>query len=501
MTDDAAAFKLTDPRREALRSGLWYAAALAACLVVLVLNGKPLFYFDTGSYIDQGEAALRQAGLLERRVPGAPGAGHAPGADDTVNGSRSAVFSVVMAALAQGGNLAALTLLNALAVIIAVWLPARIAARLYCPPRPVAALVGLSLIAAATGSLPFYVAYLMPDTFAPVLLLVIATLTVFARDMKPWEVILALLLGVFAVVSHLSHLAIALLLVPVSLVVSPLLARRRWWLPPLLVALIAAGGIAERSLFKVAAATVGDSEVVYNPFLTARLIEDGPGLRFLERNCPDASIATCALYDALSLSDDPWRLTATHIIFEDSRRLGSFKLMTPEDQRAVAQEQVPFFLMVLKALPARTVYAFAHNTMTQVALFRVDMTVPTERMIAKLSGHKGLGPDGFSGGRLTQDTGWLAVVTPIQGMIYSLSFAALLVLVLWPGFATPYLKALAIMLVLGILANAFVCGGISQPATRYGGRVIWLLPMAATLLLMFTETVSVRRLAPLVIEP
>jgi hypothetical protein len=39
-----------------------------------------------------------------------------------------------------------------------------------------------------------------------------------------------------------------------------------------------------------------------------------------------------------------------------------------------------------------------------------------------------------------------------------------------------------VVLGLGILVNALVCGGISQPATRYGARVIWLLPMLATLL-------------------
>ena len=40
---------------------------------------------------------------------------------------------------------------------------------------------------------------------------------------------------------------------------------------------------------------------------------------------------------------------------------------------------------------------------------------------------------------------------------------------------------LAIMVLLGILANALVCGGISQPSTRYGARVIWLLPLMVTI--------------------
>ena len=43
------------------------------------------------------------------------------------------------------------------------------------------------------------------------------------------------------------------------------------------------------------------------------------------------------------------------------------------------------------------------------------------------------------------------------------------------------------MVLLGVLANALVCGGISQPATRYGARVIWLLPLTATIMMIFAR--------------
>ncbi len=58
-------------------------------------------------------------------------------------------------------------------------------------------------------------------------------------------------------------------------------------------------------------------------------------------------------------------------------------------------------------------------------------------------------------------------------------------LVLLPRRVPGEVKALAVMVILGILANALVCGGISQPATRYGARVIWLLPMMAAILMIF----------------
>ncbi len=55
--------------------------------------------------------------------------------------------------------------------------PPALLSRVYAPDLPVAALVGLPVLVAAFGSLPFVVSYLMPDIFAPILLLMIATLS------------------------------------------------------------------------------------------------------------------------------------------------------------------------------------------------------------------------------------------------------------------------------------------------------------------------------------
>jgi hypothetical protein len=35
----------------------------------------------------------------------------------------------------------------------------------------------------------------------------------------------------------------------------------------------------------------------------------------------------------------------------------------------------------------------------------------------------------------------------------------------------------------GLLANAFVCGVLSNPHDRYGARLVWIAPLVVTLLL------------------
>lgn len=484
------------------RAILWVAAAVLACLSVYLINGRPLFYFDTVGYISQGHTGLRQLGIpgespLAIRMEKIKAEKAAQGtvepapdtteieAENTVDGSRSTVYALTAALLAHAHALEGLMALNIAAVLIAIWLPMRVASRRWGLPVPLSEAVALPVIIACAGSLPFFVAYLMPDTFAPVLLLVIATLTVFGRSMRPWEVILAILVGIFAVVSHLSHLAIALVMVPAAALVSVAMSRQRWWLPVAYVCLIVGAGFTEQSLLRTAAKAVADSDVVIKPYITARLIEDGPGLKYLDRYCPDDHIPTCKLHAALQWSDDPWRITATHIVFETSPRLGSFRLMTPEDQKAVADDQVGFFFDVLMDQPVGVTMALMRNVLLQSGWVSVEMTLPSDTIVAQNADVTGLAFGSFDHGRITRDTAWLGPVTLWHQAFYIASLVVVLALVLLPRRVPGEVKALAVMVILGILANALVCGGISQPATRYGARVIWLLPMTATILMIF----------------
>ncbi|MFZ1726764.1 MAG: hypothetical protein WBO29_16500 [Albidovulum sp.] len=491
---------LTSANSSVSKSLVWVALAVLACLSVLMVNGRPLFYFDTIGYISQGHNALRQLGWkaespLEGRnaiVAEESVGSSSPGltkieADNTVDGSRSTVYALLSGALARLGVLEGLIALNVLAVFLALWMPMRVAARLWANGPPVAQMIAIPIVVACFGSLPFYIAFLMPDTFAPVLLLVLATLTVFARHMRMWEIAFLIGLGALAITSHLSHLAITVLMVPAAALVSVVMSRRRWWLPPAIILVILGIGFAEQSVLRSAAKAVSNSIVVVKPYITARLIQDGPGFQYLRTHCPDDSIPTCKLYRTLMLSSDPYRLTASHIVFETSERLGSFRLMTPEEQKQVADHQIGFFFKVLVNDPVGTTLAFLKNTFIQAGWVSVDMTLQSDKMVELHKGVGGLLTGSFGHGRLTSNVDWLNVVTPVQQAVYLISLAAILSLLVFGRNVPREIKALSVMLILGILANALVCGGISQPATRYGARVIWLLPLAATIMVMFAR--------------
>lgn len=467
---------------QALSNTIWIVLAFLACTSVLLINGRPLFYFDTVGYVEQGNVALTQLGVIAppENAVDATGKQHSQqGEVRTVDGSRSPSYSLLAGIFSQIGALEGLLAISAGALFLAVWLTARVAVRLHAPGLSQAAVASLPLIVASFGSLPFYVAYIMPDLLAPVMILCIATITAFGRGMRAWELALAYALAAFAIVSHLSHFAIAGLMLLAVVLISPLIARKGWWLAPMIVLAVLLTAYVQQKAFRVVAQSEMHSAVVIKPYITARLIQDGPGLRYLQSHCPNAEMPTCALFEALSWSDDPYRLTASHIIFENSKRLGSFQLMTEADQKRVADAQVGFFLDVLKSMPVATTVAFLRNTLLQSSMVNVDMTLPTDKIVARNIHVKGVLSGPLQHGGLSLDTSWLDGLMQFQRIFYVATLAMVASFLVTPKSVPGAVKVFSVMILLGILANAFVCGGISQPATRYGARVIWLVPFAA----------------------
>ncbi len=491
----------TRPAEGGLQAVLWYGLAVLACFLIALINKGPLYYFDTAGYLEQGKSTFASLGLFETAIAegGNPSAGSdqsdgANVADGVVIGSRSTLYSALLALMNFTVGISAVLVIHVAALILSVWLAARVAARQFDHGRSVAATTAIPILFASFGSLPFYTAYLMPDIFAPILILVAATLTIFGRDMTRWEIVLALVLGVGAVITHPSHMLIAILLIPVVGVVSLVLSRTRWWLAPLLMIVIVGSGLAERVLFASAVKTVRASEVIYQPFLTVRTIADGPGLRVLEEVCPDESLPTCLLFEALQKSDDPYRLTASHIMFETDPELGSYQLLDSEAQQLVADDQIPFFFRVLWEKPIALTFAFLKNTLDQANLFSIQYTIPTDQTLINVHKVTDVAPSVFEEIRLLNkrlDLGWL---TLFHGAIYAVSALLVVVIVVLPQKAPPLaFRAFALVVLIGVLINAFVCGGVSQPSDRYGARVAFLLPIATCFILLFYSGIQVSR--------
>ncbi len=471
----------------------WYFLAVCATLFPLFVNGGPLYYFDTGSYIAQGLGALKTLGLeMPKLGDGSGRGGVALGEDGAVSGSRAVVYSVMIGLSRLLTGVTALAVFQGLAFVAAMALTVRAALRgTGAGMEASARRTAIAIFAAALGTMPFVAVYLMPDIFAPIMILCLGALAAFAPSMRIWEILAALALAILAVVTHPSHLFIALLMIPLSALITLLLGQRRWWLAPCMVSLVAVAGLAERVVFTAAVKTVKqDTEVVYFPFLTVRAIADGPGLEYLAAHCPEDGLATCRLYEELQVSDDPYRLTASHIMFENSRRLGSFQFLSSEEQSAVAREQVLFFLKVALERPFGMGWALTRNTLDQINRHDLSLIVPTRKVLEQARKMSIYVPENFERAWLLDNREWIGPLTIFQRIIYglaALTIVALLVLTPPERRAPVPVRALVLMLLAGVFVNAFVCGGISQPSDRYGARVIFLVTVAAAFLVMFRQ--------------
>jgi len=222
--------------------------------------------------------------------------------------------------------------------------------------------------------------------------------------------------------------------------------------------------------------------VVYNPFLTVRLIVDGPGMLILQEQCPQSGLAACDL--SAMLTGHAERMDASKIMFASSADEGSLRLLSAETQRQIAREDTRFASAVVKSHPLAVGVAILGNMIEQVRTYSVIMTLPLGNTLDRVAEMSDAVPDILFTARLTELPAWLSSIEKLHSAVYALSALAIAVLIVLPahGPARP-LRIFALCCLAGILANALICGGISQPAERYGGRVMLLLPMVLVVLL------------------
>ena len=171
----------------------WVLLAVISCLFVTVLNGVPLYYFDSVAYLENGMKVLQVLGLTpDPSVTDAGmGAGHA--ADRIVNGSRSVFYSAFVSASAYFLGALTVPLTHFVIVFVVTLFLVHILLRCFAPAGvALMQAVALALGAASLGSLSFFVAYFMPDILAGMMILSIATLTLARPTMAWWEIVISM---------------------------------------------------------------------------------------------------------------------------------------------------------------------------------------------------------------------------------------------------------------------------------------------------------------------
>ncbi len=426
---------------------LWALAALLSLALLIapaLWNGFPLMQWDTGGY-------------LARWYEGSLGVGRAAPYGLMLSASVSLAFWPVL--LLQ----AALT----------VWLVALALRTHGLGGRP---LLLLALIAALSllTTLPWLTALLHPDIFAGPSVLALYLLLLRGEKLRGGERAGLVAVIALSAATHNATLAVLLALIAAGFVLW-LIDRTRLPLMRLGQALLALtlGAVLVFGSDYIVARRIG-----WTPggaaFAFGAILQDGIVKRYLDDHCPDATLRLCAYKDELPATGDEWLWDSE--IFD---RLGRFEGLTDEMQRIALHGLIEYPGLYLKSAAVDTALQLIQvrggdgvlNTLWHTYGIMQDFTpqlVPEMRAARQQRGEISF-------------AGMNALQYPIA--LVAMALLPAIALLAWGGKLPAALGEFAAFTLLMLLANAFVCGALSNPHDRYGARVVWLAPLIVLLAL------------------
>jgi hypothetical protein len=507
-------------------SNRWWFALPALTLLLLtptLLHGQPFLSWDTGQYYHYGAqlvgfATARIAAMMELDAPGRseiakeqdPGnlderRGRATITSNTFDntliaqksqtggmatyGGRSPFYSMWLYSIASAFSLWGVLIAQAAATAWIIWRVGTHAAR---SSRFEA---GLAIVAVSTfgASAWFVIGFVMPDIYAAAAVLCVALLFAYADRMFYLELVgLGAILAASAAF-HTTHLIVVVALTLVGIATTRFLFSEG---PPLrsralVIATSAlALAIALQFAFDTAAQVLLGASPKRPPLLTARVIADGPGRLYLDRVCPETNSFLVCDYRGRSFK------TADDFLWSST---GVFQTLPIEQRLRLIEEEPRFVVAVAMHYPLGVLKAAISNAVEQFALIW-----PAEAWIdpgASFSDPAWTGADFFEAASFLHlcvaNLGSCVPAIPEPLIAASIAITVVLsfgviaahfVAVRRSTTATQesqaYQRAIifALLILVGLVANAVICGAISGPHTRYQTRVVWLAVVAAAVL-------------------
>jgi hypothetical protein len=437
----AVAAVRADDRARVESRAIWCIASLLMIVVLLapaIWNGFALLEYDTGGYL-----ARWFEGYLVPSRPGAYG----------LLLAAAVRFQFWPVLIAQAGA--------------TIWILALLMRELGVRDRPLV-LAGLVSLLAVVTTLPWLTSILLTDIFAGLAVLAIYLL-LFGENVSIPERWALRAFVAFAAASHSATLALVAILVCVVValprgIISP--ARVRDAAVTLLLAVMTTLGanavISGRLQF-----TPGGYGIVFG-----RMLEDGIVSRYLDDHCPEANLKLCPLRTELPP-------TADEFLWDNGvfNRLGRFDGLGDEMRSIVLGSLRDYPLLQAKAALRATAMQLARVATGEGVVNTLWHTYAIMERYAPAAAP--------AMRRAYQQRGELHfnLINHIHVPVALLAFA-LLPAVIAARWRWPQLNGLSLLaatIAVSVLANAFVCGALSNPHDRYGARLTWLAPLALML--------------------
>jgi hypothetical protein len=470
------------------------ALGAASLLIPAVLVGHPNVFPDTSAYALVGQWFLEQAG-----VPTEGAYGYLHHRVDlsmffTIAGARSPYYGVLLYLITDRGSAWAMAAVQALAASALVALMTRVTLGRF---RLIdfAAVMAVMVLA---STLPYFASFIMPDLFlglgALAAILLLFHLDGLSRGER-WALGAGLLLALLFHATNPPVIFVLVLAAGVAIWVKLLPGRpARGGL--VLVTLAVVAGVAGGFLYPVAVRALSHHELSRPPFLSARLLADGPGRDYLRATCgkapplAPAKPFTLCRFRGLKMSD------ANTILWAPDKTRGVFEPSDYASRLALTHEEPRFVAAVVAAEPLRTAWLLVQDVyfeLVDVSVLdtlgysdrgliargpRVSVQIPGVQICVRKPNYCTttafqrdsqavlrwtlIGATAYLAARLACGLPWVRAVLRLSPL-------------------APRLAAVVCAVFVLLLANAAICGALSGVYARYQMRVAWLLPLMAVL--------------------
>jgi hypothetical protein len=340
-------------------------------------------------------------------------------------------------------------------------------------------LVVITIALSFLSDVAFFTSFLMPDLFAGIVVLLSAILISTRRGLTDRSYLLFYILLAAGMLFHDSCGLISICIICGAGISN--MVTRSWsnWKGLCIILLAVITGFVGQQLFSAAVRhTMGESPMRY-PFISARLVADGPGSEYLRDKCPSSGFILCRYVNEFPMDSDTF-------LFGTEPGKTLFATASHDDRLAISKEQFSFLIAVFKWNPIAVLQTSIHNSILEMFDFNLDdfryrlgaqKDMDRNMPIAMLS-------------RLHRSAAYRNTmpINAINRFVYAFTIASMLYLLLALAGILPKrrmdrtYKLLFCWIVFGVIVNAVVCGALSGVFPRYEARVIWLFPLLAILI-------------------
>ena len=420
-------------------------------------NRYPLLYPDSVSYVGDGSNVARALFLHEFT---------------DYYGFRSLIYSLGILPLHWQVTPWPIVALNALLTSYVLWLLVRV----LFSERRLFHFLSIVLVLSLFTGLGWLVGWIMPDLFGALLYLSVFVLVFASETLGVSERVAIALIAWWGIVSHATHLALTLGLLPLLILVLVLQGRSlreslRAIRPVAAILVLAVVAQVALNAYLDQGATLNGNRP---PYLLARVIADGPGRWYLQKHCGDSPLASCV--ELKNTSDD-----ADEFLWGEH----GWANASPAERKDLRREELTVVLGTLREYPRAELRIGASHFWEQLMSYGVYSYDANAWILESIDGAMPGQAAKYLRSRQAQGKLDEEFFSSVQdwAMIVSLCLIGL-----WAVFGrrlwSRRLAGLSVIVVYVVLVNAAITGNISNVEDRYQARVIWLVPLVALVFLL-----------------